>query len=98
MPHPVLVCAEGIHPDDTPGPGIPQQQERTELTLARGLIRSEVSSLHVHALPGLAVILTRCQERGLAQVQWSVGEPLCRFDDMLALTRGAAPVRLRRGR
>jgi MoaA/NifB/PqqE/SkfB family radical SAM enzyme len=39
----------------------------------------------------LRMIVAKFQRLGLAQLQWSGGEPLCRFDEMLALTREAAP-------
>jgi MoaA/NifB/PqqE/SkfB family radical SAM enzyme len=39
----------------------------------------------------LQEILHRFQERGVAQVQWSGGEPLERFEDMVRLTEGAQP-------
>jgi MoaA/NifB/PqqE/SkfB family radical SAM enzyme len=43
------------------------------------------------SLRDLRTIVAKFQRLGLAQLQWSGGEPLCRFEDMLALTREAGP-------
>jgi MoaA/NifB/PqqE/SkfB family radical SAM enzyme len=42
-------------------------------------------------LEDLKTILAKFQHLGLAQLQWSGGEPLCRFEEMMALTREAEP-------